>query len=159
MFTVYLGIGTNIGNKKGNLDQSLEFLKQKGCKISVISSIYETEPWGGVEQENYYNIVAKIQSPFYPFELLKITQAIELKMGRIKLEKWGARIIDLDILFFENYHFSTSELIVPHRFIQNRNFVLNPLEEINPDFVHPVSKKNIRFLKENCQDTSWINKL
>lgn len=156
---VFLGIGTNLGNRSENLRECIKQIHQSVGSVKKISSVYETEPWGVEEQTNYYNQVLKVETELKPFQLLIKTQAIENKMGRIRKEKWGSRIIDIDILFYDQKIIISKKLNIPHPLILNRNFVLEPLVEIEPDYIHPVKLQNINSLIKQSDDKSWIKKL
>lgn len=159
MYTTYLGIGTNLGDKTQNINSCISYLEKEVGEVTAVSSVYETEPWGVTAQNTYYNLVAEVKTTLFPFELLKAVQAIENRMGRVRKEKWGSRIIDIDILFYGNYHFSTESLIIPHPQITKRNFVLSPLSEIAPELTHPIKRKKIALLKEETEDKGWIKHL
>ena len=141
MVKVYIGIGSNIGNRPGNIKKACQYLTNiPACKIKKVSSIYETSPVGP-RQRYYINAAAQLETELSPLMLLKELNKIESLMGREKQKKrLMPRIIDLDILFYEDEIIKTRELTVPHKEIQNRRFVLEPLAEISPKFIHPVSK-------------------
>lgn len=129
----YIGIGTNIGDRKKNLLDALEHLKgNEKTIVKNVSSIYETEPVGYTEQDAFLNIVVEIETELDPFELLAFTSSIENTMGRKRLIHWGPRIIDLDILIYSNQKIDMEKLTIPHPRIQERAFVLIPLMEIAP---------------------------
>lgn len=159
MFTVFLGVGTNMGNIQENIDQAVWAVKSSIGEVIAQSSTYETEPWGVENQANYYNIVVKAETTLLPLQLLEEVQAIEHRLGRVRKEKWGSRVIDIDILMFEDYHFSMVDLIIPHAFLHKRNFVLHPLTEIASNFIHPKFNLSIKMLKELNPDKSWIKKI
>jgi 2-amino-4-hydroxy-6-hydroxymethyldihydropteridine diphosphokinase len=159
MFVVYLGIGTNEGDRSQNIKDCTQSIKEKIGEIKATSSIYETEPWGVENQETYYNIVLKLNTSLYPLHLLRIVQEIETNLGRIRREKWGSRIIDIDILFYQDFVFSTPDLIIPHPYVDQRNFVLDPLLEIDSTFFHPKLKKSIASIRTLCKDSNWIKRL
>ncbi|MCI5839986.1 MAG: 2-amino-4-hydroxy-6-hydroxymethyldihydropteridine diphosphokinase [Peptoniphilaceae bacterium] len=143
----FLSLGTNMGDKEKNLNDAISFLKEnENIDILKKSSYIETKPWGKVDQENFLNNVVEIETIYSPEELLKTINTIEKIMGRKRIEKWGPRIIDIDILFFGNEVIYTEDLKIPHPYIEDRNFVLDSLNEIAPFFVHPVLKKQIRKL-------------
>jgi 2-amino-4-hydroxy-6-hydroxymethyldihydropteridine diphosphokinase len=161
--TVYLGLGSNIGNRAQNLIDGLSFLESCGfAHLQKISSIYETSPIGP-NQRNFYNVVAKISTCLGPCDLLCLIKDIEKLMGRKKTIKWGARIIDIDILFFGQKTIESKELIIPHKEIQNRLFVLIPLLEIAPNFKHSKFNGKIdKILKNNlltlqCQKITIVH--
>jgi 2-amino-4-hydroxy-6-hydroxymethyldihydropteridine diphosphokinase len=141
---VFLGLGSNIGDRIGFILDALdEIKKNSGLKFVKSSSFYETEPWGIKEQNLFLNIVVEICASLTPGELVKFIKETESKLGRITRKKWSEREIDIDILFYDDLIINEKGLNIPHPEIQNRNFVLIPLEEIAPDFIHPVLKKKI----------------
>ncbi len=158
MHFCYLSLGSNLGNKQVNLEVALEIIKKDIGEISRISSIYETEAWGVVDQDNFFNIIAEVKTLFFPLDLITKILAIETRMGRIRDKKWESRIIDIDIIFYENYLITTDNLTIPHPFLEKRNFVLEPLNELIPEFIHPRLRKSIFQLTAACTDTSWIKR-
>lgn len=145
--TAYLSIGSNEGNKKENLETAVRLLQEvPGLSIKKISSFYETEPWGGVVQDYFLNQVLEIETSLEPLELLHCCQEIEREMGRKRKIHWGPRIIDIDILSYGNIKINSAELILPHPYMEEREFVLAPLREIAPDFILPSGKfaKNVK---------------
>lgn len=154
--TVHIGIGSNLGNRYENCYKAIKALEEKGLKITKISSLYETEPWGVLNQPKFINLAIEAETDFSPFELLHILKDVEMALGRRKTVRWGPRIIDLDILFYENEVINTDELTVPHPFLHERDFVLIPLEEISTYKVHPLLKKTIRELREELENAKNI---
>lgn len=154
MKQIFLGLGTNLGEKKKNLEKARE-------KIVVIaktiksSPIYETPPFGIAEQPYFYNQVLEIETILKPKLLLEKLLAIEKEMGRVRTMKNGPRIIDIDILFYDNLILKTESLQIPHTGAVTRSFVLIPMNEIAPEFVHPIEKKRIR---ELCDTIPLIEK-
>jgi len=146
----YIGIGSNLGDKEKNIKKSIDLLKEK-CRILKVSSLYETEPVGYTNQDCFLNCVVEIDTELKPEELLKFSQSIEKILGRIKTIKYGPRTIDLDILFYGNYIIKTKNLIIPHPRLHKRLFVLEPLNELCPELVHPVLKKSVEELKANLK--------
>lgn len=126
-------------------------MKEKGITIKNVSSFYETEPWGVKAQPKFINLAIEGETSFSPDKLLFILKDIENKLGRTKALRWGPRIIDLDILFYGNEIIDTEDLLIPHRMLHERDFVLVPLDEISPDKMHPVFKKTIRQLREELK--------
>src|SRR3989338_928593 len=131
--TIYLGLGSNLGNKKDNLEKAIELLKQK-ITLLKCSSVYESKPFGYKDQEHFYNLVLKAQTSLSPQELLFFTQFVEEKLGRRVTFKNGPRVIDIDILFYldnNNNHFivELNDLIIPHPRLHERDTVLTPLKE------------------------------
>ena len=146
--TEYLSLGTNMGDKKKNLLEAAEKIGNlENTKITAQSTIIETEPFGYTEQDMFLNSCLEIKTLFTPQELLKELLGIELQMGRVREIKWGPRIIDIDILFFDDEIIGEADLAVPHPWICERMFVLEPLSEIAPNFVHPLEKKTVGTLK------------
>jgi len=141
----YLGLGSNFGNKLENIQKAISKLKDYDkIKILEISTIMETKPYGNTEQPDFLNCVLEIETTFDPEKLLKTCLEIETEMGRIRNKKWEPRIIDIDILFFGNEVIDEENLKIPHPFIHKRRFILESLNEICPDFVHPILKKKMK---------------
>lgn len=159
MLRVYLGLGTNLGNKEENLERARLFISERVGKVLTQSSLYETEPWGNENQEEYLNQVIVVETGFYPLHLLKTTQRIEAEMGRVKKEKWGSRIIDIDILFYGRQVFNFRDLVVPHPFIAQRKFVLEPMCELEQNFIHPQFRKSLGSLLMGLGDSKKVDKL
>lgn len=156
MHRLYLGLGSNLGERKTLLDSAIRSIEHKIGQIQKISPFYETEPWGVENQTPYLNVVVEVLTTLWPLAILHLVQEIEKEGGRERKERWGSRTIDIDILFFNQEIFTFSDLQVPHPRILDRNFVLYPLADLAPNLVHPVFNKNILELKEQCKDTSWI---
>lgn len=153
MNNVFLGLGSNIGDRKRYLKEAIEEIKKiPDTKVIKLSGIYETEPWGFKEQAEYLNAVIEIETDIHYPELLKEVKDIEIRLGRDKTDKWKSRKIDIDILFYGDLVYEDEKLHIPHKHIEDRNFVLVPLNEIEPDFVHPVTKKKISEILENSKD-------
>lgn len=145
----FIGIGTNMGDKEQNIEDALEMIRKSGIKILNSSSKIVTKAWGLTEQDDFLNMVIETSSYEEPEDFLRILQKIENELGRVRKEKWGPRLIDLDILFVDDEIIYTKDLKVPHPYIEQRDFVLEPLREIAPFFVHPVIKKSIMNI---CED-------
>lgn len=143
MTIIYLSLGSNIGNRKRNLEKALTELNKSNIKEIKISSLYETEPVGP-KQRNFYNITGKFKTSLQPQDLLKTVKQIEEKLGRTKTYRWGPRVIDIDILFYGKQIIKSKKLIIPHKEIVNRAFVLIPMNEIAPGFIHPIYHKTIK---------------
>lgn len=140
----YISIGSNIGNKEENIKDSIERLKgNKEIKVTKIASIIETEPWGYEEQDSFKNTAIEIKTFLNPKELMKTLLTIEQDMKRERIIKWGPRIIDLDIIFFDDYATSDDYVTIPHPRMEEREFVLEPLNEIAPNYIHPLNKKRV----------------
>jgi len=155
----FLLIGGNDGDRKANLAKALGNVEESGCRILRRSSLYETAPWGKANQNDFLNQAVEIQTSLDAPSLMDELLKIEEKMGRKRLEKYGSRIIDIDILFFNDAIIDSPRLIIPHPEIQNRRFVLAPMEEIAPDLVHPVLRKSIRDLLAICPDKLEVKKI
>jgi 2-amino-4-hydroxy-6-hydroxymethyldihydropteridine diphosphokinase len=149
-------LGGNLGDRLRLIEGSVELMVSHFGPITRKSSIFETAAWGGKSNGNYLNQVLVFNTSFFPEEILDVILEIELKMGRTRGEKWGDRTMDIDILYFGNEKFQSERLTIPHPFLQERRFVLEPLAEILPDFVHPVLNKTNLELLENCLDKSSV---
>ena len=148
----YLSLGTNMGDKKKNLLKAIEKIENlENTKVTSQSTILETEPFGYVEQDMFLNSCIEIKTLFTPQELLEKLLKIELEMGRVRTIKWGPRIIDIDILFFDDEIIQDKNLAVPHPWICERMFVLEPLSEIAPNLVHPLERKTVATLKRTLE--------
>jgi 2-amino-4-hydroxy-6-hydroxymethyldihydropteridine diphosphokinase len=154
---IYLGLGSNLGNREENLQIAQRFIAEKFGTIISLSSIYETAAWGLTEQNTFLNQVICIETKLPPIEVLQKVLEIEKFMGRIREQKWGARIIDIDILYYASKVILLPDLEIPHPFIQERRFVLVPLCEIAGEFIHPKFKQTNFELLEKCQDSGEIN--
>ena len=156
---VYLSLGSNIGDREANLRAAIEKLKELGAVVAV-SSFYETEPVDFTDQPWFLNCAAAIRTELTPELLLAKVRAIELEMGRRRIQPKGPRNIDIDILLFGDAVISTSELKIPHPAMQERRFVLEPLAEIAPEARHPVLKKTVReLLQAQPRDGGQVKKL
>ncbi len=134
MKLAYLSLGSNIGDKKKYLYDAIKLLDgYKGIRIVKLSSLYETSPWGYTEQDLFMNLVVLIETSLSPVELLDCCQFIEQELGRVRLIEWGPRVIDVDILLFEDETINTERLTIPHPFMTERDFVMIPLCEIAKD--------------------------
>lgn len=145
---VYISLGSNIGDRENFLIRALDALPDE-IHITKRSSIYETVPWGFEDQGDFLNQIVEVETSLNPHELMRILKDIEKDMGREKNFKYGPRKIDLDVLFFDDAIIHDEDLAIPHPMIPNRAFVLIPLNEIAPDFIHPESGKSVSELTEN----------
>ena len=150
MAIAYLGLGTNVGNKRRNMITAAALLAERVGDILALSGFYETEPWG-FESENFFlNAAVKLKTSFSPLEVMRITQQIEKELGRTEKSNgvYHDRIIDIDILLYGDEVLQIPELTLPHPLMHERKFVMDPLAEIAPFVVHPVLKERIIDLKE-----------
>lgn len=157
MNEVYLQLGSNIGERLDNLNQSIKVIIERIGNVLEKSSVYESTPWGVENQRNFLNQVIFVKSNFDPYTILDLVLQIEKDMGRIRIEKWGERIIDIDILFIDDLIIESENLCIPHEFIAKRKFVLQPMCEIAPGFIHPKLNKTISQLLEECIDDEKVN--
>lgn len=149
MAKVYIAIGSNLGNRQANCLEAITFLRNNGISVTKQSSMHETQPWGVKKQPAFINMAIEIETELSPAQLLVLIKKIETNMGREDTFRWGPRIIDLDILLYEDFSVNEPGLVIPHPFLHERDFVLGPLSEIAPEKVHPLLKKTIRqLLKE-----------
>jgi 2-amino-4-hydroxy-6-hydroxymethyldihydropteridine diphosphokinase len=154
---VFLLTGSNLGSPAENLFECLQKIESQIGKIVTKSSVYETSAWGKTNQANFLNQALEVATAFTPEQLLNEIHSIEKSIGRIRNEKWEARVIDIDIIYFGNSIINTKNLIVPHPLVAQRKFALVPLVEISGDFVHPIfNKTNAELLKE-CTDPLDVN--
>lgn len=160
MSIVFIGLGSNMGNKTANMEKAvLELGKVPGNKVLAVSSFYKTEPVGGIEQNWFVNAVAELETTLSPGELLNTLLDIEKSLGRIRGVKWGPRVIDLDILLYDNLVMDEEGLSIPHPYLHERGFVLVPLVEIAPKVMHPKFKKCMSELMGGINDHKKIEKV
>lgn len=155
----YLLLGTNLGDKKANLSKARGFITRAIGNISNASSIYETAAWGKTDQPSFLNQVVQVATDLSPLQVLEKIEEIEKCLGRERIEKWGERIIDIDILYYEKQVIDIENLQIPHTGIPNRRFTLIPLVEIAANFVHPVLELSNQQLLERCEDDLQVRKL
>jgi 2-amino-4-hydroxy-6-hydroxymethyldihydropteridine diphosphokinase len=159
MNRAYLLTGGNLGDRMQYLTRAAAAIQENCGAIVRQSAIYETQAWGIKEQAAFLNQVIEIKTEMAANELLNNVLKIEESLGRVRTRKYGPRLIDIDILFFNEEVINTPMLTVPHPQLQNRRFVLEPLNEIAPDFMHPVLLKTIRQLLAGCTDPLTVNKI
>ena len=154
--TVYLALGSNLGDRLANLKQAIDALTPQ-MEVKAKSSVYETPPWGFEDQPKFLNQVVKAKTYLDPEPLLKHLKRLEVALGRQASFPNGPRLIDMDILFYDDLILNTSSLTIPHPHLHERGFVLLPLMELSPDLVHPLNKKSVREMVAGC-DVAGIRK-
>lgn len=154
MTKAYLGLGTNLGQKKENLEKALEILNSHGSvQVLKVSSFYETDPMGYENQDKFLNAAVVCETSMGPYELLDFIQEIEKALKRVREIRWGPRTIDVDILLYDSLELlDEPRLIIPHPRMVEREFVLAPLSEIAPEMVHPGTGKSIALLLEELKN-------
>lgn len=159
MNKIYLLLGANLGDPIDQLTQASMLLNDRIGKIIAHSSTYESEGWGVEGQPLFYNQALILQTELDKQDCLKICQQIETELGRVRLVKWGARLIDIDILYFNTDIYTTENLTIPHPLIQFRNFVLAPLCEVADDYIHPILLQSTQQLLTNSKDTLSVRRI
>ena len=155
-FDYYLILGSNLGDRTNQLSRAKRLIIERAGEIISESHMYETQPWGHEDQPWFINQVVHISSPLEPPELLFTCKNIEQETGRLPAEKWHARHIDIDILLYDHQVYEHSDLVIPHPMIQHRNFVLIPLMEIAPYYLHPVLNKTIEEIYMESRDQGEV---
>ena len=147
----YIGVGSNLGDKVANCREAIRRVDSLGgCSVTARSGLYRTEPVDVEDQDWYVNGVIAVDTDLTPRDLLAQLMAVEASMGRVRKEKWEARIIDLDILLYGNHRMNEEGLIIPHPLMHSRRFVLVPLNQLDPQLVHPVLGKSMSQLLDVC---------
>ncbi|MBI5826993.1 MAG: 2-amino-4-hydroxy-6-hydroxymethyldihydropteridine diphosphokinase [Deltaproteobacteria bacterium] len=155
---VFIAIGSNLGHRAANCARAIELIgRLKDTEVVGKSSLYETEPWGVTGQPGFINAAVEVRTSLEPEELLRALKSIEAGMGRKETGRWGPRTIDLDIIFYGDMVVEKEGLTIPHPRLQERAFVLVPLNEIAPDFMHPVLKKTVSELTART-DTDGVRR-
>jgi len=145
---VFLGLGSNLGNRIGHLSAAIQMLQENdNVNVVQVSRVIETEPMGDIAEGLFLNQVIEIETEYEPSDLLQCCLDIEQSQGRVRDKKWDSRTLDIDILFFGTLVLKGDGLNIPHPELAKRSFVLLPMNEIAPEFTHPVSKKLIRQLR------------
>ena len=156
MNTVYLQLGSNWGEREQLISDAVQEISEHIGKVNVLSKIYESTPWRVDGQESYLNQILKVRTLLSAEDILVASLKIENDLGRVRIEKWGERLIDIDIIFFNNDIIETPDLCIPHKHMHERNFVLMPLNEIVPDFIHPKYNKTVSELFNESKDTEKV---
>jgi 2-amino-4-hydroxy-6-hydroxymethyldihydropteridine diphosphokinase len=157
---VFLGLGTNLGDREANLTKAQELIRKSIGSIDSCSDIYETEPWGFQSENNFLNMVISVHTELKPADLLKKLLNIEDQLGRIRdSHQYISRTMDIDILLYRNTVINKRDLKIPHPLIQDRRFVLVPLCEIAPEMIHPVLNKTFAVLLKECRDEREVKKI
>ncbi len=159
MEEIILQTGSNLGDRKGNLAKACYLLEAEVGSLVKASKLYLTEAWGVKKQPAFYNQILWMRTALSPQELLAKILELEIRMGRIRRRKWGERTIDIDIIFYGDQVIQQEGLTIPHPWLQERNFVLMPLAEIAPHWVHPILRKDVATLLQETPDQSLAKPL
>lgn len=146
MSLAYVALGSNLGERRQQLEAAIAAMREAGVKVVEVSTFIETVPYGVTEQPPFLNGVCAVETSLPPQALLKLLLSIEQRLGRVRELHWGPRVIDLDLLLYEDQIIEEPNLVVPHPDMENRSFVLQPLVEIAPEVMHPKLKKTMREL-------------
>lgn len=156
-YRVFLGLGSNVGDREKFLNRAVgELKKLHDTKVVWASSVYETDPVGKMDQPKFLNAAVEIETLLAPRELYAEAKAIEQRVGRVATERWGPREIDVDLLLYDGLVFQDDQITVPHPEMDQRKFVLVPLKEIAPDLVHPISGMTMEELVAACRDAGRV---
>jgi 2-amino-4-hydroxy-6-hydroxymethyldihydropteridine diphosphokinase len=136
----YVGLGSNLGNRQAQIEEAIRGISHAGVEVLAISSLFETPPWGDIAQSHFLNAVIQVKTHLEPLALLELLLETERNMGRIRLQKWGPRLIDLDLLMLDGMVMDQPSLQLPHPYLEERLFVLLPLAELAPDMILPFSQ-------------------
>lgn len=159
MNSVYILLGGNLGDRVDNLRNARSYIEKEIGKIITTSSVYETASWGITDQPDFLNQVLLVETTYSAEEIMNRILSIENKIGRVRTQKNASRIIDIDILFFNEENINEDDLTVPHPEIQNRKFVLIPLSEIAPDLIHPKLRLTVKELLSTSKDNLEVKRV
>jgi 2-amino-4-hydroxy-6-hydroxymethyldihydropteridine diphosphokinase len=156
MNIVFLQLGSNLGDRELLLKNSIIAIENRVGKVVEFSKVYESAPWRVEGQENYLNQILKVKTTLLADEVLSVVLDIENQLGRMRFEKWGERLIDIDIIFYNDSIIETPDLCVPHKHLHELMFVLTPLHNIAPEMIHPKYNKTVEELLNICNDTELV---
>lgn len=148
----YIAFGSNIGDRRANILAAMDKMRERGMDFLEISTMYETEAYGVTDQPKFINCVALIRTELSPIILMETLLEVEESLGRVRERKWGPRTVDLDIIFYDHKIVSFANLTIPHPDMQNRTFVLEPLSELAPHYVHPMLHKTVTELLDELKE-------
>lgn len=148
----YIHTGSNMGDRRANLGRALELIQERAGSLEEVSCIYETAAWGVEDQPDFLNQALSLKTALPPLRLMRCLLGIEQDMGRVRRERWGQRLIDIDLLFYGRIRLQIEGLTLPHPRLQERNFVLIPLREIAAGFIHPQLQQPVEQLAAECKD-------
>ena len=159
MSNVYILLGSNLGDQLSNLQEACSFLKAKSIKVIASSPLYRTKAWGNVNQDDFLNVILDVETKLDANQLLNELLAIEILMGRVRGQlQWMPRLIDIDILYFNDEIIQLPNLKIPHPYIAERRFTLIPLNDLAPNFIHPKLNLSNNKLLQKCEDKSEVVK-
>lgn len=156
MATTHLLLGSNLGDRKAYLDEAKNRISQSIGTIKQHSAIYKTEPWQTSDQDSFYNQAVEVHTALDPNRLLKAIHAIEQDLARVRNQRWGPRTIDIDIMTYDDRVLVMEGLCVPHRLMHKRRFALEPMVDICKDYEHPVMRKSLSLLLDQCADKHMV---
>jgi 2-amino-4-hydroxy-6-hydroxymethyldihydropteridine diphosphokinase len=159
MANTYILLGSNLGESKNHISDAISAITSDIGLVTAKSSLYQTAAWGKTDQPDFINQVIEVKTELDPSRLLESVLLIEKKLGRERYEKWGSRIIDIDVLFYDNEIVCLPNLTIPHPYLHLRRFTLLPLNELNSDFIHPVLKESISHLLFKLDDNLFVEKV
>ncbi len=159
MGSVFLLLGSNLGERLANLLEARQQISRQAGEIVTVSNLYSTAAWGNSNQPDFYNQAIEINPFSGPHETLLTLLGIERNMGRVRVNKWGSRLIDIDILLWKDEQIQLPDLVVPHPHLPDRKFALVPLAEIAPEAKHPVLKKTILQILADCNDMLTVDRI